>query len=282
MAIRGHFGGLARVLIGAVDSTTGAVIGSAATLANGALSGMYVVTQPRVANFNYESPVQLEQQGGDKIGNILSFSTSRLSQFEITIDEQDTALQALIEESTANTTNSEFEKVAGNPLRLSPITLWVAVMRRGSKTNGNQAYETVFTKCQVTLRRPGGSFRAEGLTTLSCVPQRFTAAHDGQSLASGGLNFGLTDDTSDNYAIYSDNPIHVLTLRSDGTDTTYTSVYKPLSTTITLNATPNEFVLNASPTALTSFTLAGAITLAAAGTAGHLGVLTYETNYVSV
>jgi hypothetical protein len=260
--MRGHFGGLSRVLLGAVDSTTGAVLGSATTLANGGSSGMYVASQARVANFNYESPVQLEQQGGDKIGNILSFSTSRLGAFDITIDEVDTALQTLIEESTPNTDNSEYIWVAGNPNRTRPITLWVAVMRGGSDTLGNQKYETIFSKCQVTFRRSGGTFRGEGLTTLNCVPQRFSTAHTGQAVGSGGLNFNLTDDLTDNYAIYSSYPIHVYTLRSDGTDTTFTSIYKPISTTVTLNATPNHFVLNATPTAFTSFTLAGAITLA--------------------
>ena len=125
------FGGCERALLWLFDSTTGAATGTQSTLSAGSTSGAYVISKVRDSNFSYENPESLQQRAGDKLGSILSFSASKLGQFTITIDEYDTALQALIEQSTANTTNSEFTKVASNPDRAQPLSCGVAIQQRG-------------------------------------------------------------------------------------------------------------------------------------------------------
>jgi hypothetical protein len=84
------------------------------------------------------------------------------------------------------------------------------------------------------------------------------------------------------YIWYSDNQLYVETQRSDAAATTFTATYLPVSSTITINASKNEMVKNGTPTALSSFnTSTGVVTLAAAGTAADLHVVTYGTNYVT-
>jgi hypothetical protein len=65
--------------------------------------------------------------------------------------------------------------------------------------------------------------------------------------------------------------------------TTFTCTYRPLSTVITINATPNSFFIDGVPTALASLVIAtGVATLVAEGTVGKADVLIYETAYVPV
>jgi len=281
--MRGHFGGLERVLISLFDTTAGVWTGSSSSMSNGATAGAFVVRNPRSANFNYEAGAELQQQGGDKLGNILSFATSKLGAFDIQIDEMDTELQALLDESTAHTTNTEHTWVASNPARLAPRTLGLCLQRRGADSSGNQVYENIFIpKAQCNFRRSGGTFRGEGLVTMNVTPQFSLKAHTGQTFGTSGLALGLTDDTTDCYTIYSTYPLHVVTFKQDGADTTYNTIYKPISTTVTITGTPNYHVVNGAAVALSALTLAGEATLAAAGTAAQFAVLTHETAFVPV
>lgn len=281
--MRGHFGGLERVLFSLFDFTTGVWTGTSSSMSNGATAGAYVARNPRSANFNYEAGAELQQQGGDKLGNILSFSTSKLGAFDIVMDEMDTDLQLLMDEGAAHTTNAEHIWVASNPLRTSPRTLGLCVQRRGVDSTGAAQYENIFIpKAQCTFRRAGGTFRGEGLVTVNVVPQFSTFAHTGQVFGSADLGLNLTDDTTDCYTIYSTYPLHVVTFKQDGADTTYNTIYKPISTVVTITNTPNYHVVNGAAVALSAITLAGEATLAAAGTAAQYAVLTYETGFVPV
>ena len=281
------FGGLERVLLWYYTTSgtyLGVATGQQTSLSNGATSQAYVITKPRAAGFNFDAGAQLQQQGGDRLGSLLSFATSSLASFDLTVDALDPNLVALIEQSTQNTTSTVFTKTAVNSDRAAPSSMGVCVAQRGVQSDGTPVYKHTFIpKAQVVIKMPGGTFRGEALVTITITPQKGTKMHTGQSYGSTGLNFGLANDTTDHYIWTSSYPLHITTFKSDGAATTFITAYRPVSSTITLNGTDNEMVKNTTATALSSIsTTTGVATLSAAGTAGDLHVLTYSTNYVPV
>lgn len=77
------------------------------------------------------------------------------------------------------------------------------------------------------------------------------------------------------------NPVAVSTFIADGAATTFTLPYLPISSDVTINASPNHATINGTVTALSAVdTSTGQVTLSAAGTTGDIVVVSYETNFV--
>jgi hypothetical protein len=277
-------GGLTRALLSYYDST-GAWTGQQSTLANGSDSGAYNCAQARTANFNYIEAETLRQQGGDKRGQAILFGVPALDTFDLVVDEDDTVLRHLIDGATVNTTNSQFTKSPIHSNKSTPATMGVALMQPMVQTSGAPGFRTLFIpKAHVAIRPGGFQYRGESTVVIQVTPIMGTKAHTGQSYGTGatGLSFGFEDNLGQAYIWYSDNQLYVETQRSDAAATTFTATYLPVSSTITINASKNEMVKNGTPTALSSFnTSTGVVTLAAAGTAADLHVVTYGTNYVT-
>lgn len=286
MAIRGYPIGAARVMFWEfVPSGTyaGLATGQQSSLSNGAVSGAYVSGDVKRVPWSLVPPADLEIQGGDRIVATPSFGGGKVSPFDVTISAEDTTLIALVTGVSINVANTSFHKFGRNANRISPKSLGFAMQQRFEGSDGLQYFRTiVFPRTTVTTNDSGAEFRGQTDQVVRVAPVNGTKSYTAETYGSTGLNFGFENDTADHYELISSNPLHIVTQRSDGAATTFNTIYKPLSTVITLNATPNEMVKNGTPTALSSLTLAGLATLAAAGTAGDYHVLTYETNFVPV
>lgn len=280
--MRGFITGLARALIFFRDSS-GYAIGQQSSLSNGATSGAYVADDPITAGYNPAPAVNVDVTGGDKIITTVQYGNAKVPPFDLAIAGLDTVLLALITGASINTANSFHTYMADNSNLTSPRTLALALQSRYTLDTGDPYWiTTIFPAVQMRLKRGPQAYQAKSDVILSCTPLMATTAHDGRGFGTSGLNLNLEGDKTDHYDLISAHPIHILTFKADAIATTFNSIYKPISTVVTNNATPNQMVKNGTPTALSAVTLAGLNTLAAAGTAADVHVLTQQSDYVPV
>jgi len=275
----GYLAGFERAFIGLTDITTGATTGITSSLANGASSSPYMLSAVKTANVAPTPITDLEIQGGDAIRASISFGNQKLKQFQLIVSNYDTAVVSLVNGGTINTTNTQYTVGSENPMRQIPRQMFVALQQRYTLPNstGQQYFTRIMPNCQVRLHEGGFAYQGESDTVLDVTPNPTNVDITGASFGVSGLNLGLQDNLTDNYFLISTNPIAFTAFRQDGTITSFTTPYAPTNTTVTLNATTNAFYVNGVATALTSITTAGVATLAAAGTAGVLDVLIYQT-----
>lgn len=273
--------GFERALFGFRDSAA-INTGQQSTLANGATSGAYVFDLPRTASFEALAPTNLNIEGGDIVYNIIQFGNSKTQAFDMILSNYDQTAVELLSGSVSNTTNSQATIISDNPARATPRVGWLALQSKAYDEVSSQQYYVTkfFPQTLVRIKRKGPAYQALSDVVVSCTPQMTNKTIEGRSFGTVGLNMNLQGDRTDNYDYISNNPVHVMAFRQDGIATTFNTTYKPQSTTITLNATPNNFFINTVGTALSSLTLAGVATLVAAGSATINDTLIYETQYV--
>lgn len=274
--------GFERMLMGFFDSTTGAFIGKASTLANGGSSGAYVQSNVKTAGIQPVPSSELNIQGGDRIRAVVNFKQTKLATFEVTVSDLDPTLITLINGGNKNTVNSKFVKFHTNPNRIGQATMFIALQSPMTDEDGNSYYRTmVIPKARCKFEGGGFTYRDVSDSKITISPMLSTKSYTGESYAASGLNFGAEEGKLDHYYLQSANPLHFMaSKRSDLLAQTLTADYLPLSSVITLNASPNELVTAGAALALTSFsTTTGAYVIPAGGTVADIGVLTYETNY---
>lgn len=270
--------GFERALFGFRDSN-GINTGQQSTLANGATSGAYLIDLPKTASFEALAPVNLNIEGGDVLYNIVQFGNSKTQPFDLILSNYDQTAVELLSGSVSNTTNTQATYISDNPARATPRVLWLALQSKAFDEASSQQYYVTkfFPQCMMRIKRKGPAYQALSDVVISCTPQMTTKSIEGRVFGTAGLNMNLQGDRTDNVDYVSNNPVHVMAFRQDGIATTFNTTFKPFSTTITLNNTPNNFFINATPTALSAITVAGVATLAAVGSAGAADTLIYET-----
>lgn len=262
---------------------TGYFTGQQANLTHGTASGAYVVKNVKGSPFGLIPPTSIQIQGGDKIVQTVTWNGGKLAQFNVSISSLDTALADLVGGGTTNNTNSYSAVVGYNQGRTSPKTMFYAAQQMFKTTTGLQFFLTRVIPRASLMYAPGSmAFRAESDATLTVDSIPCQTWYDGRSYGTGGLALNMENDTVDFADIITANPIHFMAYKQDASTVTFNTVYKPLSTVVTNNATPNQFVIAGTPTALSAVTLAGLVTLAAAGSDLVMDIFQYETNFVPV
>lgn len=280
----GYVAGLYRVLMGIVGAN-GQSLGIQTTLANGSTSGAYVFKRAQTANLAHPDPTTLPITGGDKQVTLFQFGNTPLSSFDLMVADLDPALFALLGSTVDNTTtNTSFEFFGTNDNLTVPITVWVALISRYQDVsigaNGPDKYvTTVIPRCTPRVKLGGQAYQAHAPVTIKLTPTYSDRTPNGQTFDATGLNMTFEDNLATHYGIISTYPLHLMSFRSDGTATSFTTTYKPVSSAITAGATPNYFFRNGTSQALASVvTSTGVATMAAAGTAGDLNTLLYQVN----
>jgi hypothetical protein len=260
------------------------MIGQGATLANGATSGAYVATNAIAARLNPEPPESKKLRGGDK-NNVaeIQYAGGKQGMFQVVISDTDSALITMLTGVVVNSAlNSGWEFYAENDNMTFSLAGGCAIQQRNELTSGAHYWHTVFyPSCVFRVTLGGAEWRGDAPLTIYVTPLFSLTAHTGQTFGSGAANWaqGLEGDLTDCYHLDTPNPISIVAFRKDGAATTFNLPFRPLSTVVTVNATPNFNVINNTPTALTSITLAGVATVVAA-TTGDLDILTHETSFV--
>jgi len=197
----------------------------------------------------------------------------------------DAALLALAEGSTVDTTsNSYWAQFAANlreiDLPLMGMMLSVRIQSRTSGSDGvNKWVNRCYPRIQLAVKEPEADHLAAAELEFDITHSMSDKRPSGETLVA----LGLEDDRAPMYYISADKPVGVSTYVSNGIATSFIAGYRPLSDVVAVNATPNHFCINGTPTALDSIVPAtGVATLAAAGNSGDINVLMYETGFKAI
>lgn len=209
---------------------------------------------------------------------------SSIDQFDLVTADIDADTFALVTDSTVDqTTNTDWTKfAANNNLTTLPrvgLSLHYAMLQTSTTCTGAIKWlNLIFPACQISAGFTGLTPGTEAPLTMQVQPTMTGKWPSGLAVT----QMALEDNRDFVYGIISDNPLAIITYFADGVTTVWNTVYKPTSTVVTINDSPNEFAVNGTLTALTSITTAGVVTMAAAGSADDINVLTHETEFVAV
>lgn len=264
-------------------SSAGYAAGSQGTaLANGSASDAWSIDSCRLADMTRASLGTQEWQGGGRPIGYRSFGRRRINSIKVTCDAIDRAVATAIAGTTPDTTsNSRYPQystdtaVFNAPDMLGILTQeamvrgdtqtkyfhWMFPFLRGDVTITNLSYQQ---KVSIEF-----NFDIPADVGRNIFGQLFPAA------------MGLPDDgLIGHHFMESDYPIGLLGYRGDGTETTFTPQYLPISNEVTLGAAYNWNFVNGSAVAPTSIsTTTGDMVLSSAPAAGVWGVLLYGTRF---
>jgi hypothetical protein len=240
----------------------------------------------KTAGFSLPQNVKIDFTGGDKYLGSFMFGIASVDAFNLTTEYLDTNVTALVSDSSVDQTTNSLWSVFGmnemNPtLPQAGLMLQTNFQSKESGTSGlNYWLNVIIPICQIAPKWPSLAFQAEAPTTYTVQPSVATKWPNGDAFDS---NQGFEGNECVAFGIVTDNPLAITTYNANGSATTFIAGYRPISTTVTVNATQNHFAVNGTPTALSSIvTTTGVATLAAAGSESDRDVLMYETRFAAI
>ncbi len=278
-------GGIYRAQIWLRDST-GYMTGDQTTLANAATTSAIVLDGVNATTAAQRPPVYVDFIGGDEINGTMGFGSTSYAPFDLTFDNADADQIVLLHGTAVDTTdNSEYPMYTGytnaGTIRNAGLMITQKKINRDGSDGGSGFIHTIFPFVQILVRRAVGGFQAKTQFIYGVTPFKTTRTPFGQLFSALGMSIPLSQ--TDHYHVESTSPVHWTAARSDGIITTFITGYRPLSSTVTIAASPNHFKRNGANLALTSIsTTTGVATMPSVGSAGDTNVLMYETNFVAI
>lgn len=222
-------------------------------------------------------------QGDDGVLGSMYFGPNDLPEGTFTMSTYDTTLWTMAMGGNVVTDygNTIFST---NPNKKTPNVLGLAISRqaqdRDSGSDGTNIWLTTIYKVQLVPRNPAAAFQEAAEVEMQITPLAMDRYPN-------GLAFGATESWTDNktysYNIEASYPLAFTTYVQNGSATTYTTGYRPISTTVANGDFPNFHCVNNAQVALDSIvTTTGVATLAAAGTSGQWASLVYETEFTAI
>lgn len=238
------------------------------------------------ATFNSSTPEQLQFRGGDTILGSMSFGGGDLTTIDVDASGIDAAFESILSSALVDSTSNSQMIVTGpntNNENL-PVVGHIFTQKfqsRAAATNGQLQYLNRFVMSSTVRIIPNTmTYRGESLRRYSITPTKASRLPWGTLL---GANQSFTNSEADHIDIISEYPLSLTTYISDGTEVTFVAGYRPVSTTVTISASLNQFAREGTAQALSSINATtGVATMAAAGSAGNLNVLVYGTRFVAI
>lgn len=256
------------------------------SVSDGTTTHAMLMKDTKTAGFTPPTRNVLHITGGDTWRGSFMFGIGSIDPFDLSLAYLDADLVALLTGSSVDqTTNAEWS-VFGmdyNETDLVQVGLMLQTNFQSKETatlGANRWLNIIFPKCQISPNWPPLGWQAEAPLTYRVQPTMTSKWPNGDAFDS---NQGWEDNQAVAMGIITDYPLALTTYVADGVATTFTAGYRPISSTVTINNTPNHFAVNGTPTALSSIvTTTGIATLAAAGSASDIDVLMYETKFVAI
>lgn len=238
------------------------------------------------ATFNSNDPDFVPFRGGDKILGNISFGGGDLTSITVECEGIDDTFDAVLTGANVDTTtNSEwvFSGINANSEAL-PTVGFIFSQKYQSKaaaTNGQLQYRHAVVMASTVRIKPATmGYRGVNARQYIITPTKSSRLIHGVLVSS---TQAWSDLEADHFYITTHNPIALTSYVADGTSTTFVTGYRPTSTVITLGANRNLHAKNGTAAALSSINATtGVATLAAAGSAGDLSVLAYETIFTAI
>lgn len=267
-------------------NATGEAIGQVTTLAQDATSHALIVGGIVDTDFNPRDPITVEFRGGDAIRGKMGFGGGDIQPFTINLEELNaTAIALLTGANVDNTTNSVWQ-VAGVNATQSNLTdvgvmLTQRFQSRDSATSGINQYIThILPACDIRPLPGGMSYTAVSTQKFSITPSAASKFPFGLAF---GANQGWQDNETDYFWITADNPLALTAYTGDGATASFVTGYRPSSSVVTVNASPNAYYENGVAEAPTTvITTTGVVTPDAAPAADKRCVILYETTFVAI
>jgi hypothetical protein len=246
----------------------------------------YLLRDVKTAGFSLPANVKIDFTGGDKYLGSFMFGIASVDAFDFTTAYLDANVVALVTDSSVDqTTNADWSVFGNNEMNPTlpqcGVMLQTNFQSKESGTAGlNYWLNVIIPICQISPKPPQLAFQSEAPTTYTVQPSVATKWPNGDAFDS---NQGFENNECVAYYIVTNNPLAITTYNADGIETTFTAGYRPISTVVTVNDTPNHFAVNGTPTALSSIvTTTGVATMSAAGSSADRNVLMYETQFVAI
>jgi hypothetical protein len=236
------------------------------------------ITRPVVTN-----------QGGQKVIGKTRLSARDFGTPTFTLSQRDETLDALISKTSldlaTNTTRAIRAMNASQRLWDRYIVI-LSILTTNSNTGADEFDHYVYLNCEIEKTQDAGAGQVTGdVTNPNPLTYQLSLSLSSRD-ASGELISGLATapvGNQDAGAFYrTANPLHLATYIKNGSATTFTLPYLPLSAAVTVNASSNHMTINGVVTAATSASITTGAVEVAAGTTGEITVMTYETNFVTV
>lgn len=266
---------------------TGGYMGGTAgdDLATDTVSSPYLLDDIKTAD---PAPIDAEvitQTGGDIRIAQVTIGDRPVGPFSLATAGLNPAFWAWATGSEVDETNTFVDEFSSNPANIDTPTLGVAIQRQYYRANAsaNKRYwiTQVFPSCFVEPKNSNYAERQFSEVTNRIVPD-YSQYHFGGEQFSPSAKMKLTDGKTDCFYIVSADPIHIVVYKVPDTDpATIQLPYLPVSSVVTLNATPNRMWRNGTLEALTSASTSTGEAVVPAGTANDLIVIAYGTNYVA-
>jgi hypothetical protein len=244
-------------------------------------SGAYLIKDVQSAPIAQITRSAVSQTGGGRVLGTVQFGPTEIPEFTVDTGGTDADLFALVTGSSVDqTTNTLWSTFSENASRTSLPQCGMMFSSNfqtiDEDCDGEQKWLNVYVpRCKIAPSFPALLEAGVAPTQYQVTPAFTNKEINGDAF---GTDIGLDDDKAWIYATVTDNPLAIVTWFADGVAITFNTVYRPINTTITVNASPNHFAVNGTPTALTSIVVAtGLATAAAAGSDGDINVLIHET-----
>lgn len=255
--------------------------------AAGVNSHAYLCRNPTAADLPLPDRTTIDFQGGDKWLGSFQYGITSLGSFNITLDNIDATLIAMVTGSLVDqTTNQKWtiysENILASSLPQVCILVTFRLQSRESGTDGGSYYITyMINRAWMAPKGVTGapSFQARGQYTFQITP---TASDKMVTGLAFGANQNYDNNRTPIVAIISDNPLGLSMFIGDGADTTFESGYRGLTTNVDSDNGTNHMVKNGTITDLSTYvTTTKVATLTGAGTTLDYHSLLYETGFVA-
>lgn len=251
-------------------------------MAQGATSHAHLLAYPVSAQVPNPARVVTNLQGGNRWLGQVQWGIGEVGNFPLVLENIDADAFALLTASavdaTTNTRWRQFTDNKNNPT-LPQVGLMLSTLfqsREAGSDGANYWINYIIPRCQIDVNFPQMGYQAEGQVNCNVAPTMSELRPDGTALTA----LSAKNNRLIMYAIVTPKPLGLTTFIADATLTTFTLGYKPTSNIVTLNAAAVQLAINGTLTAASSVnTSTGAVTLAAAGTAGHPHIAMYETDF---
>ena len=257
----------------------GGSLGDSLTAGNG--SGAYVLENVQTSDAAAAQAQLLEVLGGGRrIANII-VSDRPSEPFTVTDGVLDANFMTLAGAGAKDTTNSFFTRFSRNPHKIDLPVMGIALVQKYYSPSETGAttfiyLTTVYPRCTVEALYGGAEQRNNVATSYRITPNYSDKDYTGEAFSASTKQMndgGLTDS----YHIISDHPLHIYTFMASGTTAqNITLTYTPVSSVVTINATPNESYTNGAAQALTSVTPGTKVAVTPTGADEDLYVITYQ------
>lgn len=287
-AATGWSAGARRIQV-AKRNTAGYPVGTvpdADTIANGVTSSAHVISGLRTLTHPEKTVVRAFDKGDQVVYGQMYLGVDDYGEGNFEVGAEDEVFDALIKNAAVDVAlATDMAIAADNASEIDPPPMFIMTatrkqLRDGSFWYDNQIYQNVL----ITKPHPANVSQQGGESpnplTYNFVPSLSTRMISGHLFSATALSVLENQDTF--IKIRSKYPLAVTFFKGDAADVTIQLPYLPVYAGAT-GAAQNIVTKNGVTTAVTSISVTtGIVTLAAAGSAGDIFIVLYQTNFTPV